>query len=335
MQVELYIATLDGGKTKTVCAVLDTKGNVLSYASGGATGVSLLDSRAVEINLRNVVFDALERSGLTVGDIGLASFTVCDLDTEELKEGMKRAVLKLGFKGRVLLEPDYVGAYYLATHGRPGVAVIAGTGSIAYGEDGHGKKARAGGWGWLMGDEGSGIWIGTRALNTVTRAHDGTGEETSLLKMVCKEFDIKDCLDLLNIVYRNGRPDVALASRVSPLVSRAAEEGDAQAIRILQQAGHELGLVGLTVSRKLGLEGTYEVGCVGSVFKSNIVLNAFKQACRSESKSVKFRGPYTDYLPLLGPAVMAFKSLQKRSSSEEIFETIAKNLKNVSHQLRN
>ena len=330
----MYIATLDGGKTKTVCAVFDTKGNILSYAAGGPTGRSILDSRTIEINLRNVVFDALRRAGLTLRDIGLASFTVCDLDTEKLKQGVERAVLKIGFKGRMLLEPDYVGAYYLATHGRAGVAVIAGTGSIAYGEDGRGRKARAGGWGWLMGDEGSGIWIGTRALNAVSKAYDGTGEETSLLGMVCEELNLENCLDLLNIAYRNGRPDVALASRVAPLVSRAAEEGDTQAIRILQQAGRELGLGGLTVSRKLGLEGAYAVGCVGSVFKSNIVLSTFRGVWRRELESVEFRGPYTDYLPLLGPAIMAFKELRKRSSSEEIFETIGKNLKNVPRPTR-
>jgi len=332
----LYIITLDGGKTRTSCAVLDSKGNVLSHAIGKAVGTSLLSSPVVESNIRNVVFEALRRSRLNAGDIGIASFTVCDLDTKELKRSIEESIHKMGFGGEVILEPDYVGAYYVATHGSPGVGIIAGTGSIAYGEDGHGKKARAGGWGWFIGDEGSGIWIGARALNAMARAYDGTGKETSLLVMICKELKIKNCMDLMNIAYKEGTADASLASRVAPLVNRAAAEGDTEAVRILQQAGRELALMTLTVSSKLGLdEGKHIVGCVGSVFKSNIVLDTFRNLVRKQTKTVEFRGPFTDYLPLMGPAVMAFKVLEKRSPSETILETISKNLEGISRPSQN
>lgn len=328
----MYIATLDGGKTRTVCAILDARGNVLSYAVGGPIGTSLIDPRTVELNLRNVVFDALKRSSLSVADIGVASFSICDLDTEELKNNMERRIARLGFKGEVLLEPDFVGAYYVATHGRPGVGVIAGTGSMAYGEDGNGKRARAGGWGWLIDDDGSGVWIGARALNAVARAYDGTDRETLLLEMVCGELNLKHCLDLVNVAYRGGNADANLASRIAPLVNRAAEEGDGQAIRILQQAARELVLMTLTVSRKLKLgRSQYTVGCIGSVFKSRIVMNAFKQGLQRGTKAVVLRGPYFDYSPLMGPVVMAFKR-QQLSSSDALFEKIDRNLKEVSRQ---
>jgi len=327
----LYIAALDGGKTRSVCAILDTKGNILSYAIGKAIGTSLLDSRTVDLNLRNVVFDALKPSGLSVEDIGVASFTICDLDTKELKRSMYRKIVKLGFKGKVILEPDFVGAYYVATHGRPGVGVIAGTGSMAYGENRNGKKARAGGWGWFINDEGSGVWIGARALNAVARAFDGVDRETILLEMVCRELNLKHCLDLVNAAYRGGNADASLASRIAPLVDRAAEEGDDQAIRILQQAARELSLMTLAVSRRLGLdEDKYTVGCIGSVFKSKIVMDTFKRMLRGETKAVEFRGPYVDYSPLMGPVVIAFKKQQHtRSSSEALFEAINKNLRNI------
>jgi len=328
----LYIATLDGGKTRTVCAILDARGNVLSYAVGGPIGTSLIDPRTVELNLRNVVFDALKRSSLSVADIGVASFSICDLDTEELKNNMARRIARLGFKGQVLLEPDFVGAYYVATHGRPGVGVIAGTGSMAYGEDGNGKRARAGGWGWLIDDDGSGVWIGARALNAMARAYDGMDRETLLLEMVCRELNLKHWLDLVNVAYRGGNADASLASRIAPLVDRAAEEGDGQAIRILQQAARELVLMTLTVSRKLGLERReYTVGCIGSVFKSRIVMHTFRRMLQRRTKAVVLKGPYVDYSPLMGPVVMAFKR-QQRSSSEALFETIDRNLKDVSQQ---
>jgi N-acetylglucosamine kinase-like BadF-type ATPase len=326
----LYIVTVDGGKTKTVCAVLDAEGNVLSYATGRAIGSSLLDQQTIEFNLRSVVFDALARSSLGAEDIGVASFSVCDLDTKELMSNMERIILKLGFKGKVFLEPDFVSAYYVATHGKPGVGVIAGTGSMAYGENGSGGRARAGGWGWLINDEGSGFWIGAKALNAVARAYDGLSKETSLSEAICKELNLSDCLDLMNFTYKDRSADPLLASRIAPLVDLAAQEGDSQAIRILEQAAHELSLMALTVSRRLELtKEKHVVGCIGSVFKSNIVLERFKETMKREEKEVEIRGPYIDYAPLMGPTVIALKELGTESS-EMLLETINKNLEKIS-----
>ena len=312
-----------------MCAVLDAEGNVLSYATGRAIGSSLLDRQTIEFNLRSVVFDALTRSGLSAEDIGVASFSVCDLDTKELMSKMEGMILKLGFKGKVLLEPDFVAAYYVATHGKPGVGVIAGTGSMAYGENGSGGKARAGGWGWLVNDEGSGYWIGVKALNAVARAYDGMNKETSLSEIICKELNLNDCSDLMNLTCNDGSTGPLLASRIAPLVDLAAREGDSQAIRILEQAAHELSFMALTVSRRLELaKEKHTIGCVGSVFKSNIVLKSFEEIMEREEREVEIRGPYIDYAPLMGPAVIAFKELRKEPS-ETLFETINENLEKI------
>lgn len=326
----MYIVTVDGGKTKTVCAILDAEGNVLSYATGRAIGRSLLDQQTIEFNLRSVVFDALTRSSLSAEDIGVASFSVCDLDTKELMSNMEGIILKLGFKAKILLVPDFVAAYYVATHGKPGVGVIAGTGSMAYGENGSGGKARAGGWGWLINDEGSGFWIGAKALNAVARAYDGMNKETSLSETICKELHLNDCSDLINLACKDGSAGPLLASRIAPLVDLAAQEGDGQAIRILEQAAHELSLMALTVSRRLELaKEEHIVGCVGSVFKSNVVLGSFKEIMEREEIGVDIRGPYIDYAPLMGPAIIAFKQL-RTEPSETLFETINKNLEKIS-----
>jgi N-acetylglucosamine kinase-like BadF-type ATPase len=156
-------------------------------------------------------------------------------------------------------------------------------------------------------------------------------EETSLLQMIRKGLNLRDCLDLVNIAYRDGNAVAPLASRIAPLVDRAAEEGNGQAIRILQQAARELSLVTLTVSRRLGLgRDTYMVGCIGSVFKSHTVLDDFKEILQREARTVEFRGPYVDYLPPTGSVVMAFRELKGRSSSETLFKAISKNLKDIS-----
>lgn len=92
----------------------------------------------------------------------------------------------------------------------------------------------------------------------------------------------------------------------------------------------------VTVSRKLGSgRATYAVGCVGSVFKSNIVLDNFKEMLQREAKTVEFRGPYVDHLPLMESVTMAFKELQGRSFSETLLKTISENLNDVSQPSRN
>ena len=330
---DLYIATYDGGKTKTVCAILDGKGKILSYATGSAVGTSLLDSRTVEHNLRTVCYDALKHSNLTAKDIGVASFTICDIDTENLRSNMKRMILGLGFKGKVLIEPDYVGAYYIATHGKPGVGVIAGTGAMAYGENADGAKARTGGWGWFIDDEGSGIWIGVRALNLVAREYDGMGKKTVLTHMICKEFGLKDTMELINIAYRNGNADPTLASRIAPMVDRAAQGGDNQSIRILQRAAREVSTMTLSVARRLGLDkDRCTVGCIGSVFKSRIVMDTFKEIVREGTDKAEFTGPFIVYQPLMGPVIIAFGELQGRSLSKSLLEGIDKELNNLSQE---
>jgi N-acetylglucosamine kinase-like BadF-type ATPase len=329
----LYIATLDGGKTKTVCAILDDKGKILSYTAGAAVGTSLLDPRTVELNLRTVFFDALERSSLSVDDIGVASFTICDLDTEKLRRSMKRMILRLGCKEKVLLEPDYVGAYYIATHGKPGVGVIAGTGAMAYGENTKGDRARTGGWGWFIDDEGCGIWIGVRALNAVAREYDGMGKKTLLTEMLCREFDLRDSMDVMNIAYKDGNAEPSLASRIAPLVDHAAQKGDHQSIQILRQAAREVSVMTLTVAKKLGLEkGRCTIGCIGSVFKSEIFTDTFKELVRSETEAAEFTGPYIVYRPLMGPVIMAFSELKGRSTAEPLYGRIKRKLDYISEE---
>lgn len=325
----MHVLAVDGGKTKTSCAILDVNGNILAHSIGRGTGTSLFDPPVVEHNLRSIVSNVLKHSNLSVTDIDVASFSMCDIDTVKLTRRMEEMISRLGFKGKVLLEPDFVSAYYAATYGKPGVGVIAGTGSMAYGENKRGDKARAGGWGWLIDDEGSGVWIGAKALNAVAKAYDGTKNRTILSEIVCRNLNLNDYLDVINLLYQNGMVDVLLASRIAPLVDQAAERGDEHAIRILQQAAHELSFMTLAVSKKLELENEkHIVGCVGSVFNSSIVWNTFKRLIETEIEGAEVKGPYIGYVPLMGPVIIAFKKSLKESS-EIFFETISRNFKNL------
>src|SRR5439155_26556427 len=140
-----------------------------------------------------------------------------------------------GFKARTLVVNDALVALVAGAGAGAGVVIVAGTGSIAYGHDGSGHAARAGGWGYLLGDEGSGFWIGRRALAAVVRQADGRGPVTQLTGLILDRMGITRPGDLIHETYYRDLKRQAIAA-LAPLVQQAHAAGDAVADHILQRA---------------------------------------------------------------------------------------------------
>ncbi len=119
-----------------------------------------------------------------------------------------------------------------------GIVLIAGTGSIALGQDRHGKRARAGGWGYLIGDEGSGYDLGRRGIRAAAKAADGRGLQTSLLPMLLAHWGLEQPLQIIDRVYRDR--DKAAIAECAQLVFEAAEAYDPVAARLVQSGAAEL-----------------------------------------------------------------------------------------------
>jgi len=148
----------------------------------------------------------------------------------------------------------------------PGVVVICGTGSIAYGRNAQDQAARAGGWGYILGDEGSGYWIGRRALRAVARAADGRGPATALTARVLSHFAIRAPSELVGEIYDRQLRHHALA-QVARLVQQAREQGDPVATQILEAAAHELVGAARSVVERLRMAGdAFDFVLAGGVF---------------------------------------------------------------------
>lgn len=144
-----------------------------------------------------------------------------------------------------------------------GVALIVGTGSIALGRNAQGASARAGGWGHLLGDEGSGYDIGQQALRAAMRAADGRGAHTILLENILTEWKLATASDIITPVYR--AQDKAQIARLAPLVLAAARAGDSVASRIARRAAVELALAASSVSDALGFHDEIPLALSGGL----------------------------------------------------------------------
>ncbi len=210
---------------------------------------------------------------------------------------------------RVIVESDARIALEGAFKGGEGIILIAGTGSIAFGKDAKGKVCRVGGWGRILGDEGSGYFIGKSGLTAVTHHLDGRGESTKLTKMVSKKFGLTDQTAIINAVYKNGF-DVA---SVAPLVLEAASKNDHVCLLIIEQAAvlladHvKIAAKKILASSKSKVRSKVKVAFIGGLIANDTLLSNLLSRCIiSNIPSVEIIRPMAS--PAYGAVVMAMQT---------------------------
>ena len=220
---------------------------------------------------------------------------------------MREILRRIGFRSKVLVTNDARIAFIAGSPERVGLALVCGTGSIAWGQNAAGEIARAGGWGWHLGDEGSGFWIGVRAIREVLRGADGRGQPTALEKPLFEHFAIGRAEQILHAVYDGEFPRNHVA-RFSVRVEEAALAGDAVATEILSAAGHELTLAARSVIARLRLEELpYDVVLSGGTFQSVPTLKE-KVAASLKTGNARVR-PLTEE-PAMGAVRLAIEELR-------------------------
>jgi len=148
-----------------------------------------------------------------------------------------------------------------------GVALISGTGSFAFGQSPDGRSARAGGWGYLFGDEGSGYAIALAALRAVAMSADGRGPATQLVPALLKRLNLQEPRELVSAIYPMAAHRAAIAA-LADLVTQVADHGDPPAQQILDEAASELAAMVAAVARKLGFSGgTFPLALAGGVLR--------------------------------------------------------------------
>jgi N-acetylglucosamine kinase-like BadF-type ATPase len=272
---------IDGGQSSTTAVIGDESGRVLGLGRGGPCNhVEGPEGRPKFLNaIGGCVGAAAAEAGLD--RLNLSFECVCAGFSGGPAD--KQALLnEIVPSARMHVTTDALIALSGATAGAPGIITIAGTGSISSGRNAAHKFARAGGWGYIFGDEGGGFDITRQALRAVLRNEEGWGPPTTLRGLMVGETHASDANDLMHRFYTSDfpRPKIALLSK---LVDRAAIEGDTVAQQILMNAAQQLATVTSAVRSQLFERGeTAKVAHVGGVFRSAMLMERFRMLVELE-----------------------------------------------------
>ncbi len=297
---EILIAGVDGGASKTRAVILSSGGAVL----GGATAQSASAYHREPEEAADIVLAAVREAAARAGGLRpLAAIGagLAGADDPMIRDRLIRAITGSGLAPIVHVDHDAAAALAGGLGLEPGIVIVAGTGSVAFGVDGSGRRARAGGWGPLLDDEGSGYAIGRSVLRAAMRAHDGRSPSTTLAVAVRARFGL-DSLAALKASVRGFSIDQVAA--VAPLAVEAARAGDGVALGILAQAATGLADMIAAVARALGWTDTLPLVAAGGVFEAGAMITRPMTAAldrvslRVEIRSARFP-------PEIGAALLA------------------------------
>jgi N-acetylglucosamine kinase-like BadF-type ATPase len=246
-----------------VCLLADEEGRIVAETRGGGANLQSVGELEVEKVLHGVMEAALADRAVTPDAICLG---IAGVDRPKDAETIRGIMHRIGHTSRTLVVNDALIALEAGAGDQPGVVIVAGTGSIAYGRNRSAQAARAGGWGYLFGDEGGGFWIGRSALAAVVRQFDGRGPGTQLTELVLRHMGLASPTELIHEVYY--RELHRQAAGLAPLVQQATAAGDAVAAQILARAATELSAAAASVITRLGMRGdAFPTILAGGIFR--------------------------------------------------------------------
>jgi N-acetylglucosamine kinase-like BadF-type ATPase len=268
-----YILGVDGGGTKTTARISDHAGKTITESGSGSGNYKGVGVKNSKININNAVMGAIGKI-LSSNKIIFRSACFGMAGNDSLED--RRIYRKIIFNDKIknylissntIICNDTKIGLAAGSSSKNGIMIICGTGSNCFGINEGGKEAKANGWDYILGDEGSGYAIGSKALKALMKAYDGRGGKTLLSKTILEDLCIGSITDLVNWAY--SKPVLKdEISAIAKTVCRTAEMGDSISIKILEEEVEEAFISTVTVANKLKLaEQYFDLVFVGNVFK--------------------------------------------------------------------
>jgi glucosamine kinase len=260
---------IDGGATKTLAALLDLERGTLHLGYGGPSNEDAVGTRAAVVGLLEAADEAVARAGIDGERLDAEVIALAGTDTDAVARHVRAARSE-----DWLVVNDVVAAWATATGAQPGIGVISGTGSNVFGVGGRAgadlRTWRAGGWGHLLGDEGSGYWFGIESIKAALRDREGSGPETELSEAAVEFFGVPSVEALAARVYAKPLSKGEIAAFAIE-TAKLAEDGDTVACELYRRGAGLLGEQIAAVIHRAGLQGAFPVGLIGSAFKAGAV----------------------------------------------------------------
>ncbi|MFL6601361.1 MAG: N-acetylglucosamine kinase [Steroidobacteraceae bacterium] len=299
---------VDGGGTKTDFLLIDENGRVLASHHGGSayyleTGFDALQAMLAEGIHATLKQGSVSASQLEFAFIGLPAYG----EDSGLLPRLDRTAADVLPQNKFRCGNDMVCGWAGALAGSDGINIVAGTGSIAYGEF-ETRSARAGGWGELFSDEGSAYWIAREALTLFSRMSDGRAIKSPLYELIREHFHLHVDLDLCAMVYGPPRMTRSKLAGLAPLVARAAQAGDKGARQLFEQAADHLASIVHAVRDQLQvpLSTPLPVSYSGGLFRLEGLLKPMLEASlNAGDRRYNFVAPRLT--PVVGAALYAAK----------------------------
>ena len=257
-----FVLGLDGGGTQTRALLADLTGEIVGVGTAGACNLAAVSPPEALAAALAAAAAALRQAEQPRVDVLSVCAGVAGVSYADRRAQFLRSLQDAFSNARITVEPDYAIALMGATGGGPGVIVIAGTGSAAYGENAAGEAHRAGAYGYLIDDGGSGYGVGRAALAAVLQAADGTGPQTTLTERILAGLGLISLSEVVPGVYGGSLSRVTIAGLSRIVAEAASEESDAVARAILLRAGGTLAQLVHGVTQRLFTEADTPVPVV-------------------------------------------------------------------------
>ncbi|MBT2665126.1 ATPase [Bacillus sp. ISL-4] len=276
-----YIIGVDGGGTKTEAVAYDLEGNKISEGKAGYGNLLINEKQAIANIIQAIeqCITPIDKGSCRYICLGLAGY-----GGVENPQGIKRA-LSRAFNAPITIVNDGIIAHAALLKGNDGILTISGTGSVSIGIH-KGIEKSAGGWGHILGDEGSGYWIAMQAFIKMTKEEDEGYEYSHLTETILKKLGLHSVMELKKFIYSATKSEIAA---FVPLIVQHAEKGDGFSQNVLNQAGYHLSKQTLEVIKKLKLSENVTIAIKGSILTNiPLVQSSFINHIKLEKPNVKF-----------------------------------------------
>ena len=307
-----YSLGFDGGGTKTDCCLLDGRGAVVGEGHGGPANPLRSGYDGAFASLREAAADAIASANIRPAEITRVCAGLAGAGRQNVVRHMLEFLSQEFPDALTRVVADYEIALEAAVGSRPGVVLIAGTGSVAYGRNAAGETARGGGYGSWIGDEGSAFEIGRRAVAAVARSRDADGPVTVMAEMISAHLACPDW-DELMVRIMNHPDDVF--PKLFPVVAAAANFDDSAAKEILFASAIGLGNLAMIVVRRLGMKSQqFPLVKCGGVFGHSQVLDSLLDSVLA-SGALRAQIATLEISPSIGAARLAARLSESPSQS--------------------